>query len=400
MTFGLRHDQADVFGSGWQKLVLGAALCLPVPTFAMSGLAVPLPAAIYRAAAGIVEQTQAFTQAFTPFAGGRVETTRLLAPPTEGRDRSFAGSPSRSSGPSRTATRGRTTGVAGAAQTTAPRALPTRKNRQATAPSSERSAVQYTFASEPPQAARAEAPETLVFSAEPAPTTQPQEHRFTTRPAPGQPSLTRTEHPARPEQPAKDETPTRSEQPERNDSSPRQDPPPGERRTSPPAVLSPPPPLPTEDRPNLPPAPPIPEMNSARAMLRALVKDNPGTPLASKLEDAMDKLGKADIELAKTPPDRRAALNNIEDATGDVEAAVEHGLLAAARGNTIMALLAEEARSFAQTAIGEAIARAGDLFKIVDAERRLAEGDVHRTASAYKQAVGKYRDALSKAEGA
>jgi hypothetical protein len=386
MTFGLRQDQADVFGSGWQKLLLGAALCLPVPTFAVSGLAVPLPAAVYRAAAGIVEQTQAFTQAFAPF-GDSVETTQLLAPPSEERERSFAAASRRSSKSSRTAPAGRATGVAGAAQATARRALPARKHRQATSPSSERREVLYTFATEPARAAGGEAPQTLTFSAELAPASEPKEHRFTTRPE-SQSSPTRTE------QPTKDEPPARSEQPERNN-----DPSPSEGRMSPPAVLAPPPPLAPGERTSLPPAP-VPETKDARAMLRALVKDNAGTPLASKLEDALDKLEKADIELGKTPPDRRAALNNIEDAVGDVEAAVEHGLLAAARGNTIMLLLADEARSLAQAAIGEAIARSGERSEIVDAERRLAEGDVHLAAGAYKQAVGRYRDALSKAEGA
>jgi hypothetical protein len=395
MTFGLRQDQADVFGSGWQKLMLGAALCLPVPVFAMSGLTVPLPAAVYRAAVGIVEQTQAFTRAFTPLVGESTEgTVRLLAPSEDG-ERSFAGSPSRPSRPPRTAATRRATGVAGAARTAARQGRPAGKARQAPRTSG-RSDAQYTFASEPLQAGRNEAPQTVIFSGEPTPTSEPPEHRFTARPAPESQSPTRIEHPAK-------EASTRSE-PERNDSSPNTDPslrnpPPSERRTSPPAVLAPPPPLPTEERLDLPPVP-IPEMKSARAMLRALVDDNPKTPLANKLEGALDKLEKADIELAKTPPDREAALNNIEDAIGDVEAAVEQGLLAAARGNTIMLLLADEARSIAQTAIAEAIERGGELAKIVDAERRLAEGDVHLAASAYKQAAGRYRDALSKAESA
>jgi hypothetical protein len=387
MTFGLRQDQADVFGSGWQKLLLGAALCLPVPTFAVSGLAVPLPAAVYRAAAGIVGQTQAFTQAFAPFGEG-VETTRLLAPPSEERERSFAAAPRRSSKTFRTAPARGATGVAGTARTTGPRGLPARKNRQAPSPSGERRDVLYTFATEPAQAGGVEAPQTLTFSAEPPPASEPKEHRFTARPE-SQPSPTRNE------QPAKDE-PTRSEQPVRDDPAPRETPP-SERRTNLPAVLAPPPPLPPGER--TPPAP-VPETMDARAMLRALLKDNPGTPLASKVEDALDKLAKADIELGKTPPDRRAALNNIEDAVGDVEAAVEHGLLAAARGNTIMLLLADEARTLAKTAIGEAVASAGELSEIADAERRFAEGDVHLAVGAYKQAVGRYRDALSKAEGA
>jgi hypothetical protein len=396
MTFGLRHDHTDVLASGWHKLLLGAALCLPVPVFAASGLAVPLPAAVYRAAVGIVGQTHALTQAFTPFGGG-VEAPQLLAGPSEEPEPLFIAARTRAAKPARTAPAGRGTGVAGAARTTIRRARSARKHRRETSRSSKRGEVLYTFASEPAQAAGSEAPQTLTFSADPAPASEPKEHRFTTRPE-SHPAV-RTEQPTRAEQPAKDDAPTRSAQPERNDSTTRDDSSPSERRTSPPAVIAPPPPLPSAERTDMPPAP-IPEAKSARAMLRALVRDNPGTPLASKLEDALDKLDKADVELAKTPPDLRAALNNIEDAVGDVEAAVEQGLLAAARGNTIMLLLAEEARSFAQTAIVEAIERSGEVSEIIEAEQRLSEGDEHLAADEYKRAVGRYRDALSKAEGA
>jgi hypothetical protein len=394
MTFGLRHDQTDVLASAWHKLLLGAALCLPVPAFAASGLAVPLPAAVYRVAAGIVGQTQALTQAFAPF-GGSVGAPQLLAALSEEPEPLFTAARTRSAKAPRTALADRGTGVARAGRTTR-RALTARKQRRETSRSSARADVLYTFASEPAQAAANEAPQTLTFSADPSASSEPKEHRFTTRPESQPPA--RTEGPAGAGQPAKDEAPTRSAQPERNDSAPGDDSSPAE-PTSPPAVIAPPPPLPSAERTNLPPAQ-APEAKSARAMLRALVRDNPGTPLASKVEDALDKLDKADVELAKTPPDLSAALNNIEDAVGDVEAAVEQGLLAATRGNTIMLLLAEEARSLAQTAIVEAIKRSGEVSEIIEAEERLREGDEHLAADEYKRAVGRYRDALSKAEGA
>jgi hypothetical protein len=396
MTFGVRHDQTDVLASGWHKLLLGAALCLPVPVFAASGLAVPLPAAVYRVAAGIVGQTHAITQAFAPF-GGAAEAPQLLSAPSEEPESLFTAARTRPATPARTAPTGRGTGAAGAVPTTTRRALSARKHRPEASRSGERTGVLYTFASEPAQAAN-EAAQTLAFSADPSPSGEPKEHRFTTRPESQPPA--RTEHPARTEQPTKDETPTtRSDDPERNDSAPRDDSSPRERRTSPPAAIAPPPPLPSAERTDLPPAE-APEAKSARAMLRALVGDNPGTPLASKIEDALDKLDEADIELAKTPPDLSAALNNIEDAVGDVEAAVEQGLLAAARGKTIMLLLAEEARSLAQTTIDEAIERSGEVSKIVEAEQRLSEGDGHLAADEFKRAVARYKDALAKAEGA
>jgi hypothetical protein len=44
--------------TAWQKLLLGLAVCLPIPVLALSGLAVPLPTAVYRAAAAFVESTE------------------------------------------------------------------------------------------------------------------------------------------------------------------------------------------------------------------------------------------------------------------------------------------------------------------------------------------------------
>src|SRR5688572_27395400 len=51
-----RADWAIV--TGWQKLLLGLALCLPIPALSISGLTLPLPTAVYRVAVAIVESTQ------------------------------------------------------------------------------------------------------------------------------------------------------------------------------------------------------------------------------------------------------------------------------------------------------------------------------------------------------
>jgi hypothetical protein len=51
--------------TGWQKLLLGLAFFLPIPMLAMSGLALPLPAAVYRAATAFVESTQGFAGVLT-----------------------------------------------------------------------------------------------------------------------------------------------------------------------------------------------------------------------------------------------------------------------------------------------------------------------------------------------
>ena len=51
--------------TGWQKLLLSLAVVLPIPMLAMSGLTVPLPAAVYRAATAFVESTQGFAGVLT-----------------------------------------------------------------------------------------------------------------------------------------------------------------------------------------------------------------------------------------------------------------------------------------------------------------------------------------------
>lgn len=66
----VRADWAIV--TGWQKLLLGVALCLPIPALAASGLELPLPSAVYRVAVALVESTEGLAGALT---GGREETS-------------------------------------------------------------------------------------------------------------------------------------------------------------------------------------------------------------------------------------------------------------------------------------------------------------------------------------
>jgi hypothetical protein len=69
----LRSDWVIV--TAGQKLLIGVALCLPVPALALSGLALPLPTAVYRVAVAIVESTEGLTRAFT----GEDQETHVLA---------------------------------------------------------------------------------------------------------------------------------------------------------------------------------------------------------------------------------------------------------------------------------------------------------------------------------
>jgi serine protease AprX len=139
-------------------------------------------------------------------------------------------------------------------------------------------------------------------------------------------------------------------------------------------------------------------ISSAIAELNAAIADTPGG--SDKLEDARDKLQKALDELNKTPPQRQAAMGAIEGAMGDLEAAAKEGHLDASQRVRILDRVTGAARQLAVDAIKEANARRGDAAKIAEANRYLNDGDALRAATAFKDAVAKYKDALSKAEGA
>jgi hypothetical protein len=134
--------------------------------------------------------------------------------------------------------------------------------------------------------------------------------------------------------------------------------------------------------------------------LEELVDANPGTPLSDKLDDALAKLAAADAKLAKTPPDRQGALGEYESAVGEIEAAVKDGLVPAPDGRAFMLRVCGTARKVATDAIAEAVARGGNQSKLAEAARAVAEGDARRDAGRFKDAVARYKDAVSKAEGA
>ena len=61
--------------------------------------------------------------------------------------------------------------------------------------------------------------------------------------------------------------------------------------------------------------------------------------------------------------------------------------------------LAGIARQIAQQALDQLIAAGGDPDKISEAQQSLDDGDALRSASAFKDAVSQYKDALATAEG-
>jgi len=131
--------------------------------------------------------------------------------------------------------------------------------------------------------------------------------------------------------------------------------------------------------------------------LSDILDGNPGTPLGDKVEDAMDKLLDALVEL--DIPDNKEAANKMEDAVGKIEDAVKEGL-PDEEGNLLMDDIAGSAYQLATTAIDEAIAQGGDPEKIAEAQEKLLQGDDKRTDEQFKDAVKKYKDAIDKAEDA
>ena len=134
--------------------------------------------------------------------------------------------------------------------------------------------------------------------------------------------------------------------------------------------------------------------------LQEIVDNNPGTPLADKVEDALAKAQTALEELNKTPPDNQAAAENIEGSVGDLEAALGLDPAQDPAVTDLMDQLASIARQLAADATSEAFAQGGDTAKINEAQQALANGDALRALGAFKDAVNKYKEALAKAESA
>lgn len=135
-------------------------------------------------------------------------------------------------------------------------------------------------------------------------------------------------------------------------------------------------------------------------VVEVVIESNQGTPLADKMEDAAAKTQTALDEAYKTPPDNQAAVGNIEGAVGELEAAINDELLDIELGTQLQDHLTSIARQMAMDAISQAIALNGDTGKIHEAMESLTEGDDLRNSEVFKDAVNKYKDALSKAEGA
>jgi len=141
--------------------------------------------------------------------------------------------------------------------------------------------------------------------------------------------------------------------------------------------------------------------------LNSIISENPGTPLADKVEDALATTQNALFELNKTPPNIGAAagLGSIEGAVGSLEDAIKDNGLDQTQGEQLIDKLLDVSRQIATNAISVATNTSGsDAGKISSANTALANGDSFRTPLTsfgdFKNAAAEYKVAISEAMGA
>lgn len=136
-----------------------------------------------------------------------------------------------------------------------------------------------------------------------------------------------------------------------------------------------------------------------------IIDNNPGTPLADKVQGAQASAQTAINELNKTPPDNQAAAGNIEGAIGSLEDAIKDDGLDPVQGEQLINQLLDVSRQIAVNAINTANNTPGsDAGKISSANAAVVNGDLLRTPPTlfgdFKNAAAEYKAAIAEAEGA
>jgi hypothetical protein len=139
------------------------------------------------------------------------------------------------------------------------------------------------------------------------------------------------------------------------------------------------------------------EYNSSGVLdlLADLINQNPNTPLADKVEDALFALEDGFAALAESPPAREPALGHFEGAAGDFEAAINEGMLSRTYGNGLLNRVAGVSRFQATQAAAVNACSPRDRNKLTAAAQALSLGDSRRSAGRYKDAVAAYRDSTT-----
>ncbi len=144
------------------------------------------------------------------------------------------------------------------------------------------------------------------------------------------------------------------------------------------------------------------EYNSAGVvgLVEDIVNQNPGTPLADKVEDALLTLEEAFDALRGGAVERAEAVSYFVSAAGDLEAAVKDKLLAVGYGNGLLNRIVGVARHQATSAAAENACAAAVPSKRSEAASYLASGDSLRAAGRYKDASDAYKTSVILAQAA
>jgi hypothetical protein len=122
--------------------------------------------------------------------------------------------------------------------------------------------------------------------------------------------------------------------------------------------------------------------------------------LIDRMQDILDMVEVGAAALLTVPPDGAAAAAAIEDATQELDAAVDAGLLDVTTGEELMSRLAGLVRRLATDAVIEAIARGGNPTRIDEALLGIDNGDASVMAGAFREATTAFETAFQDAEGA
>jgi hypothetical protein len=322
LTSDLRADSVDWQSmAGWKRLVLmGLMVAVPVPLFAASGLAVPLPSVVYRVAVGIAESTHEVAVRVPGLGTVEAESTHVARAGTitfsaqELASRTARARSSRApeAHPSKTQRPEPAAGRAerGARTPLRPKARSTRADRV-----SRKIVPDFEFATAKAAgpAARGEPQESPRGRSEPA-------HEQKQQVIAGEPRA------GTPADPGHLTEPKVSLPKEEATTNPKLAPPP-----PPPPAPSLPRPLPvttpvdpTPDAVHLTPAA---QLENIADDLRALVEKSPGTRRAERIQQVLDKVESARARLEKTPPDNQGAVGDIRNAVQKLDSAFLEGVI-------------------------------------------------------------------------
>lgn len=329
LTSDLRADSVDWQSmAGWKRLVLmGLMVAVPVPLFAASGLAVPLPSVVYRVAAGIAESTHEVAVRVPGLGTVEAESTHVARAGTitfSAQELATRTPPARAgrapeAHPSKTQRPRPPLGRAkrGARTALNPKSRSTRAHR-----ASRKVVPDFEFATVAGPAARDKPKESPRGRSEPA-------HEKKQPVIPGEPRA------GKPADPGHVTEPKVSPPKEEETTSPKLAPP------APPKVAPPPPPPPPAPSPPRPlpvttPVDPVPDrvhltpaaqLETIADDLRALVEKSPGTRRAERINQVLDKVQSARARLEQTPPDKQGAVGDIRNAVQKLDSAFLEGVI-------------------------------------------------------------------------